>query len=64
MYLKSREARNDQSNKRIDATNCATETSPKKDVQVALILTMANVVHIVYWSCLNTSHLFRLQMKA
>ena len=30
-----------------DATNCATETSPKKDVQEALILTDA--VHVVYW---------------
>ena len=47
----------------IDATNCATETSPKKDVQVALILTMAYVVHVVYWSCLNASHLCS-QVKA
>ena len=31
----------------IDATNCATETSPKKDVQEALILTLTNAV--VYW---------------
>ena len=37
----------------IDATNCATETSPKKDVQVALILTTINAVHIVYWSLFN-----------
>ena len=33
----------------IDATNCATETSPKKDVQEALILTTTNAVHVVYW---------------
>ena len=28
----------------IDATNCATETSPKKDVQEALILTTTDAV--------------------
>ena len=33
----------------IDATNCATEKSPKKDVKVALILTTTNAVHVVYW---------------
>ena len=31
----------------IDAINCATKTSPKKDVQVALILTTTNAVHVV-----------------
>ena len=46
---------------RFDAPNCAIETSPKEDVKVALILTMANVVHVVYWSCLNASNLFRSQ---
>ena len=34
----------------IDATNCATETSPIKDVQEALILTTPDAVHVVYWS--------------
>ena len=33
----------------IDATNCATESSPKKDVQEALILTTPDAVHVVYW---------------
>ena len=33
----------------IDATNCATETSPKKDVQEALILTTSDALHVVYW---------------
>ena len=33
----------------IDATNCATEASPKKDVQVAHILTTTNAAHVVYW---------------
>ena len=33
----------------INATNCATETSPKKDVQEALILTTTDAVHVVYW---------------
>ena len=33
----------------IDATNCATETSPRKDVQEALILTTSDAVHVVYW---------------
>ena len=37
----------------IDATNCATETYPKKDVQEALILTMTDAVHIVYWFLFN-----------
>ena len=32
----------------IDATNCATETSPKKDVQEALILTTPDAVHVVF----------------
>ena len=32
-----------------DATNCATETSPIKDVQEALILTTTDAVHVVYW---------------
>ena len=31
-----------------DATNCATETSPKKDAQEAL-LTTTDAVHVVYW---------------
>ena len=33
----------------INATNCATEKSPKKDVQEALILTTTDAVHVVYW---------------
>ena len=33
----------------INATNCATETSPKKDVQEALILTTTDAAHVVYW---------------
>ena len=41
-----------------DATNCATETSPKKDVQEALILTTADAVHVVYWFFFNGWHLF------
>ena len=48
----------------IDATNCATETSPKKDVQVALILTTTNAIHVVYWFLFNAWHLFRSQVKA
>ena len=36
-----------------DATNCATETSPKKDVQEALILTTTDAVHVVYWFFFN-----------
>ena len=32
----------------IDATNCATETSPKKEVQVALILMTTDPVHVCY----------------
>ena len=48
----------------IDATNCATETSPKKDVQVALLLTTTNAVHVVYWFLFNAWHLFRSQVKA
>ena len=48
----------------IGATNCATETSPKKDVQEALILTTPDVVHVVYWFLFNAWHLFRSQVKA
>ena len=48
----------------IDATNCATETSPKKDVQEALILTTPDAVHVVYWFLFNAWHLFRSQVKA
>ena len=47
-----------------DATNCATETSPKKGVQVALILTTTDAVHVVYWFFFNGWHLFRSQVKA
>ena len=47
-----------------DATNCATETSPKKDVQEALILTTTDAVHVVYWFFFNGWHLFRSQVKA
>ena len=47
-----------------DATNCATETSPKKDVQEALILTTTDAVHVVNWFFCNGWHLFRLQVKA
>ena len=36
-----------------DATNCATETSLKKDVQEALILTTSDAVHVVYWFLFN-----------
>ena len=31
----------------IDAANCTTETSPKMDVHLALILTTANAVDVV-----------------
>ena len=48
----------------IDATNCATETSPIKDVQEALILTTPDAVHVVYWFLFNAWHLFRSQVKA
>ena len=48
----------------IDATNCATETSPKKDVQEALILTTTDAVHVVYRFLSNGWHLFSSQMKA
>ena len=47
----------------IDATNCATEPSPKKDVQEALILTMTDAVHVVYWFFFNGWHPFRSQVK-
>ena len=36
-----------------DATNCATETSPIKDVQEALILMRTDAVHVVYWFFFN-----------
>ena len=48
----------------LDATNCATETSQKKDVQEALILTTPDAVHVVYWLLYNAWHLFRSQVKA
>ena len=48
----------------INATNCATETSPKKDVQEALILTTTDAVHVVCWFFFNGWHLFSSQMKA
>ena len=48
----------------IDATNWATETSQKKDIQVALILTTTDAVHVVYWFLFNAWHLFRSQVKA
>ena len=48
----------------IDATNCATETSPKKDVQEALLLTTPDAVHVVYRFLFNAWHLFRSQVKA
>ena len=48
----------------IDATNCATKTSPKKDVQEALILTTPDAVHVVYWFLFNAWYLFRSQVKA
>ena len=48
----------------IDATNCATETSQKKDVQVALILTTSDAVHVVYSFLFSGWHIFSLQMKA
>ena len=47
-----------------DATNCATKTSPKKDVQEALILTTTDAVHVVYLFFFNGWHLFRSQVKA
>ena len=43
----------------IDATNCATETSPKKDVQGALKLTTTNAVHVVYYFLFNGWHLYK-----
>ena len=46
----------------IDATNYATETSPRKDVQVALILMTTNAVHVVYWFLFNAWHLIRSQV--
>ena len=47
-----------------DATNCATETSPKKDFQEVLILTTTDAVHVVYWFFFNGWQLFRSQVKA
>ena len=47
----------------IDATNCATETSPKKNVQIALIVTTTNEVHVVYWFLFNAWHLFVRKRK-
>ena len=47
-----------------DATTCTTETSPKKDVQVALILTTTHAVHVVNWFLFNEYHLSSSQMKA
>ena len=47
-----------------DATNCTTETSQKKDVQEALILTTTDAVHVVYWFFFNGWHLFRSKVKA
>ena len=47
----------------INATNCATEPSPKKDVQEALILMTTDAVHVVYWFFFNGWHLFRSQVK-
>ena len=48
----------------IKATNCATEPSPKKDDQEALILMTTDAVHVVYWFFFNGWHLFRSQVKA
>ena len=48
----------------IGPTNCATETSPKKDVQEELILTTTDAVHVVDWFLFNGWHLFSSQMKA
>ena len=48
----------------IEATSCATETSPLKDVHVALVLTMAKAVQVVYRFSLKAFYLFRSQVKA
>ena len=48
----------------INATNCATEPSPKKDVQEALILMTTDAIHVVYWFFFNGWHLFRSQVRA
>ena len=48
----------------IDATKSTTETTPKKDVQVALILTTPYAVHVVYMFLFSGRHLFSWQMKA
>ena len=47
-----------------NATNCATEISPRKDIQEALILTTTDAVHVVYWFLFYGWHLFRSQVKA
>ena len=52
-----RKKSNKQTNKQppdVDSTNCATETTPKMVVQVALILMTANVIHEVYWFCFKS----------
>ena len=48
----------------INATNCATESSPRKVVQEALILMTTDAVHVVYWFFFNGWHPFRSQVKA
>ena len=48
----------------VDATNYATETSAKKDVQEVLILTTTDEVHVVYWFFFNGWHLFNSLIKA
>ena len=48
----------------INATNCATESSPKKDAQEALTLMTTDAAHVVYWFFFNAWHLFRSQVKA
>ena len=48
----------------VDATNCAIEASPKKDVQEALMLTTTDAVHVVYRFLFNGWYLFSSKMKA
>ena len=48
----------------INATNWTTETSPKKDVQEALILMMTDAVHVVYWFFFNGWHLYRFASES
>ena len=48
----------------VTSTDCAIETTPKKIVRIALILVLANAVHVVNRVLPYASHLFRLQMKA